>query len=197
MSRLGRKLIRAAKEANNQKVTLMDKIKDSVLGFFEDLYWKCIERPMRRLHIMYRYAKQGYHTNNFDYYYLIQDMQFKLRLMAEYIHKHGHNADAEQIVKSLLKFKVMLKDLYDSDKLSELEEKHLKTNDEKYGEVEIKRDADGFWVMNRAKIQNNPQLEKQFAEDMKKQRILEHYKRKRIEKRVLQYFQDMYREWWD
>ena len=90
MSKLGRSLIMACKELAGEPVGKLELAKDYVLGFLEDLWFNCTNRPLRRIYIVYKYAKQGWNTHNWDYDYLIDDMRFKLRLMAECIHKYGH-----------------------------------------------------------------------------------------------------------
>lgn len=157
-----------------------------------------IKEICHRLHRAYKYAKQGYNSGDYDYGYLIDDMRFKLRLMAEYIHKHGIADESDKVVKQLLKFRVMLFNLGYID--SFIGDKYDKILDEKYGEYDfIKSVMDGKEVltMRRKKILENPELKKEYQKEARKYMKKETAEAKKYEKRVMAYFLKHFRTWWD
>lgn len=163
-----------------------------------DLKMNKIKEICFKLHRAYKYAKQGYHSGDYDYGYLIDDMRFKLRLMAEYLHKHGIAEESGKVVKQLLKFRVMLFNLGDID--SFIGDKYDKILDEKYGEYDfIKSVVDGkeFLVMKRKKINENPDLKDEYFKEAREYLKKEKAESKKYQKKVMAYFLKHYRTWWD
>ena len=198
MSSFFRGLKRSLKQARGQKISKFEYAKDYVLGWLEDQWHNVTTRPIHRLYITYRYAKQGWKTHNFDYDFLLDDMRFKLRLMAECIHKNGHLENTREVIKQLLKFRVMLGNLSNIE--SFIGDKYAKKLDDKYGSLlelwENLKPGESI-SLERPKCKDNPEMKKQYDKDCREYMEQEYEEKIAYEKRVMQYFLDNFRSWWD
>lgn len=194
MSNLRRSFILKCRRLTGKPINKFDLAKEYTLAFIEDIWFDYIRRPIRRIYLAYRYARQGWGTSNFDYYYLLEDIRFKLRLIAEDIHKYGNTSSSKEVVKQNLKLRVMLGNLQNLDPF--IGAKYDKLLEEKYGPYESWREA-GDFKMQRKKIRDNPELEEEYHKDFNKYMDLTHKESLAYEKRAFKYFLKHVRGWWD
>lgn len=199
MGKIERSLKRACNELQSEPLSKLKLAKIYVLGFLEDIWFNCAKRPLRRIYIVYKYAKQGWNTHNWDYVFLLDDMSFKLRLMSEYIHKHGKLENKKEVVRQMLKFKVMLDNLQNIDQF--IGSKYDQILEEKYGPyiglVRNLEDALASVGIDRVEVEKNPKLRKEYNKEFLKYMDLEYEESVEYERRAMKYFLKHFRNWWD
>lgn len=158
-----------------------------------------INRIIRRLHNVYLYAKQGWNTCNYDHDYFLQDMQFKLKLLAkEQIIKNMFQHEGYySTTKEILRAVHMIQYIRD-EKIMEITYEDIT---KKYGELrmftEDVKSGGGYRVLLLRDSQiDNPSKSDEINEDIVNL-ILQG--QKDFEKHILETFKyigDHYRNWW-
>lgn len=142
---------------------------------------------------LYDYLPIIWNDFNFDYYYLLKLMDFKLKKMESVLEKHdGDNKISAQEIRDALKIlDRILKDGYESE--------IMKDHDEKWGEIEMEfhPTEDGYSTLeiNRKNVLSKEDKEIEIAEFMARMDQADQNKKQDI-KKFFQILSDKIQGWW-
>lgn len=155
---------------------------------------------LRRLYNAYLYAKQGWKSSNCDHDYLLQDIQFKLKLMARaQLNKDNmmYHKDAFGLAKEMMRAVKYIQEIRD-EKYIELGEKEL---EDKYGEIRMftedhSRDGGCQLLVLREKEIEQPELKKHIQRDTQEVRMKAIKEQNKHNNTAFTYIADNFRKWW-
>lgn len=127
---------------------------------------------------------------DWDFYFLLKVMNFKLEKMEEHIGKHGHSEDSKAIAKELDEAGYYLRQLIEDDFFDH------DTLDKKWGETKLVFNSDNSVTFTNAKIKTDDdrkQYHKDFAAEVEKE---DERKQFALDK-FCQIFKTKLFGWWD
>jgi hypothetical protein len=139
---------------------------------------------------LWKWRKIIWNDRDWDHYYLLKIVEFKLSNMSKNIRQYGIGESAEQIADELYRASTLTRILLEDNVFNESDEKLSA----KYGEITITKLPNGGYTLIRER-------EKDFTEDELRKDTLTYYaednrNRKFIEKKLFRLLKN-YREWWD
>lgn len=131
------KLVRAfreyKRECDDEKISLKQKIKEFFEDRYDDIRWRCYDRPKRRIETCFAYAKQAWtHCDN-DYAELYDDIIFKITRLRNHIDSHNLFVGCEKRVAEMDEVLKLLKRVRNDEYSEEYREKMEK----KYGKLRM------------------------------------------------------------
>lgn len=152
-----------------------------------------------RIYMLYKYMKQGYNAYNGDWTFLFNDIDFKLRLLAEDMYQSDFENSLKH-TKQILKFKVMLRRMTRIGEEKKLQ--HWDYLEEKYGPLNFKSVPSEcgkyatLEIIDRPKVVDNPELKEQCEREEKIAAIKITKEVKDYKRKVMRYFLKHYENWW-